>query len=144
MAQKLWNTSIFVFRDFVNLDFNEKRLHWASVVRAWNLLRLVFRFWPKINNSNENYCVLSNTYCHRGAQCVELKLRWRFCLHTSTCPEIYFWSKFCIIFDISNTKSLLRLAQKHICNIIEEIVFSNCTFLLFSKAISSNMLLSKS
>ena len=23
------------------------------------------------------------------AQCVELKLRWRFCLHTSTCPEIY-------------------------------------------------------
>ena len=23
-------------------------------------------------------------------QCVELKLRWRFCGHTSTCPEIYF------------------------------------------------------
>ena len=25
-----------------------------------------------------------------GAQCVELKLRWRFCVHTSTRPESYF------------------------------------------------------
>ena len=25
-----------------------------------------------------------------GAQCVELKLRWRFCAHTGTCPDIYF------------------------------------------------------
>ena len=25
-----------------------------------------------------------------GAQCVELKLRWQFCVHTITCPEIYF------------------------------------------------------
>ena len=25
-----------------------------------------------------------------GAQCVELKLRWQFCVHTSTWPEIYF------------------------------------------------------
>ena len=24
-----------------------------------------------------------------GAQCVELELRWRFCVHSSTCPEIY-------------------------------------------------------
>ena len=24
------------------------------------------------------------------SQCVELKLRWQFCVHTSTCPEIYF------------------------------------------------------
>ena len=24
-----------------------------------------------------------------GSQCVELKLRWRFCVHTCTCPEIY-------------------------------------------------------
>jgi hypothetical protein len=24
------------------------------------------------------------------SQCVELKLRWRCCVHTSTCPEIYF------------------------------------------------------
>ena len=24
------------------------------------------------------------------AQCVELKLRWRFCVHASSCPEIYF------------------------------------------------------
>ena len=23
-------------------------------------------------------------------QCVELKLRWPFCVHTGTCPEIYF------------------------------------------------------
>ena len=33
----------------------------------------------------------------------------------------------------------LGLAQKHIFNIIEEIVFINCTFLLFSKTISSIM-----
>ena len=25
-----------------------------------------------------------------SVQCVELKLRWLFCVHTSTCPEIYF------------------------------------------------------
>ena len=24
------------------------------------------------------------------AQCVELELRWQFCVHGSTCPEIYF------------------------------------------------------
>ena len=41
-----------------------------------------------------------------------------------------------MIFDISNTRFLLRLVQKHICNIIEEIVFNNFTFLLFFKAIS--------
>ena len=28
------------------------------------------------------------------AQCVELELRWQFCVHGSTCPEIYFYSKF--------------------------------------------------
>ena len=25
-----------------------------------------------------------------GAQCVELELRWQFCVHGSICPEIYF------------------------------------------------------
>ena len=25
-----------------------------------------------------------------GAQCVESELRWQFCVHGSTCPEIYF------------------------------------------------------
>ena len=25
---------------------------------------------------------------------VELELRWQFCVHSSTCPEIYFLSKF--------------------------------------------------
>ena len=73
------------------------------------------------------------------AQCVELKLRWHFCVHTSTYPEIYFQSNFWISFDISTTKFLLGLVQKHICNIIEEMVCSNCTFLLFSKVISSIM-----
>ena len=29
-----------------------------------------------------------------GSQCVELELRWQFCVHGSTCPEIYFQSKF--------------------------------------------------
>ena len=29
-----------------------------------------------------------------GAQCVELELRWQFCVHSSTCPEIYLSSKF--------------------------------------------------
>ena len=52
------------------------------------------------------------------------------------------------IFDISNTRCLLGLAQKHICNIIEEIVFRNCTFFTFYKNnffnYVSNMLPSKS
>ena len=43
------------------------------------------------------------------------------------------------MFDISNTKSWLGFAQKHIRNIIEEIVFRNCNFLLFSETISSIM-----
>ena len=50
-------------------------------------------------------------------QCVELKLRWRFYVHASTCPEIYFWLMFRIIFDISNTRSWLGFAQKQIWNI---------------------------
>ena len=38
-----------------------------------------------------------------------------------------------------NTQSWLWFAWKHICNIIEEIVFRSCTYLLFSKTISSIM-----
>ena len=40
------------------------------------------------------------------------------------------------MFDISNTRSILGLAQKHIWYIIEDIVFRNWTFLLFSNTIS--------
>ena len=29
-------------------------------------------------------------FCRRRGHSVELKLRWWFCVHTSTCPEIYF------------------------------------------------------
>ena len=72
-------------------------------------------------------------------QCVELMLRWRFCVHSSICPEIYLQSKFWIIFDISNTRSRLGFSQKHIWNIIEEIVFRNYNFLLLSETISSIM-----
>ena len=49
-------------------------------------------------------------------QCVEMKLRWRFYVHASTCPEISFWSCFWIIFDVSNTRPRLGFAQKHIWN----------------------------
>ena len=46
------------------------------------------------------------------------------------------------------TRSLLGLAQKNICNIIEEIVFKNCTFFTFFRDnffnYVSNMLPSKS
>ena len=56
-----------------------------------------------------------------GADCVEIKLRWRFYVHASTCPEIYFWSYFWIIFDVSNTKPWLGFAQKHIWNTIEDL-----------------------
>ena len=75
-----------------------------------------------------------------GTQCVELKLgSTGICVKARTCHEICLQSKFWIIFDIFNTRSLLGVAQKHICNIIEEIVFRNCTFLLLSKTISSIM-----
>ena len=46
---------------------------------------------------------------------------------------------FAYFFFILNTRFLLGLPQKHICNIIEEIFFRKCTFLLFSKTISSIM-----
>ena len=28
-----------------------------------------------------------------GAQCVELELRWQFCVHSSACPEIYIFNQ---------------------------------------------------
>ena len=59
------------------------------------------------------------------AQCVGLDLRWHFCVRGSTCPEIYFYSKFWLIFDILNPWSWLWFARKHIWNIIEEIVWAN-------------------
>ena len=40
------------------------------------------------------------------------------------------------MFDISNTRSQLEFAQKHIWNIIEEIVFRIYNFLLLSETIS--------
>ena len=42
-----------------------------------------------------------------------------------------------MIFDISNTRSRLGFAQKHIWNIIEEIVFLDCNFFTLSKDKSS-------
>ena len=81
-----------------------------------------------------------NPFSTRGrAQCVELNLRWQFCVHSSICPEIYLSSKFWRIFDILNTRSWLRFAQMHIWNIIEEIVFRNYNFLLLLETISSIM-----
>ena len=35
------------------------------------------------------YVVLIQARRKWGAQSVELELRWRFCVHGSTCPEIY-------------------------------------------------------
>ena len=75
--------------------------------------------------------------CCPISQCFELKLRWHFCVHSSICPEIYIWSKFWIIFGILNTKFQLGFAQKHVWNIIEEIVFRSYDFLLLSETISS-------
>ena len=73
-------------------------------------------------------------------QCVELKLRWQFYVHGSTCPKIYLWSKFWIIFDISiNSRNWLGFAQKHIWNIFEEIVFKKSENWQFLNTISSIM-----
>ena len=44
-----------------------------------------------------------------------------------------------MIFDILNTRSWLGFSQKHIWNIIEEIVFKNYNVFLYSEAISSIM-----
>ena len=49
---------------------------------------------------------------------VELKLRWRFCVHASTWPEFSFLAKFWISFDISNTRSWLGYAQERNWNTI--------------------------
>ena len=78
-------------------------------------------------------------YAPPPPQCDELKLRWLLYMHARVCPEIYFWSNCWIIFDISNIRSWLGFAKKHIWNIINEIVFRNCNFLLISKSISSIM-----
>ena len=43
-----------------------------------------------VNKFLSNYCCLEQCGVVSGAQCVELKLGWRFCVHTSTCPDIYF------------------------------------------------------
>ena len=85
-------------------------------------------FWAGNNSSSLGNSLLARLY---GAQCVELKLRWRFYVQASTWPEFYFLTKFWIIFDISNTRVQLGVAQKPIYNIIEEIVTKNCTFFTF-------------
>ena len=69
-------------------------------------------------------------------------------MHTSTCPEIYFWLIFWIFFDISNSRSQLGFAKKQIWNIIEEIIFEKKQKIAISEDNFfnnvSNMLLSKS
>ena len=62
------------------------------------------------------------------------------CAHGNKCHEIYFWSKFWIIFDIFNTWSWLWLIRKHIWNIIEEIVLERSKKVQFLITISSIML----
>ena len=71
------------------------------------------------------------------AQCVELKLRWLYCV--STCPEIYLQQMFWIIANISNIRSRVGFAQKLIWNIIEEVVFEKSRKWQFLKTISLNM-----
>jgi hypothetical protein len=81
-------------------------------------------------------------YCQkilRVPQCVEMKLRWRFYVHTSTCPEIYFWSWYWIIFDISNTRTWLGFAQKHVWNTIEDLSSKKVNKIQFKTTISSIM-----
>ena len=78
-----------------------------------------------------------NRICLPPPQCVELALRWQFCVHGSICHEIYIESKFWIIFDFLNSQSWLWLTRKHIWNIIEEIVFKRSKKLLCLKTISS-------
>ena len=39
-------------------------------------------------------CCLIGDQIGHPAQGVELELRWQFCVHSSTCPEMYFQSKF--------------------------------------------------
>ena len=74
------------------------------------------------------------------AECVGLDLRWHFCVRGSTCPEIFFYSKFWLIFDILNPWSWLWFARKHIWNIIEEIAFEKSKKVQLLKTISSIML----
>ena len=46
--------------------------------------------WQTNAHMNCSATMLKGGWEGGGAQCVELKLRWQFCVHTSTCHEIYF------------------------------------------------------
>ena len=113
---------------------------WTNLIilNALGVLLLFFSSRSQMQVQNF-HSILYNTQHLAPPQCVELALRWQFCVHGSICHEIYFQSKSWIIFDILNIWSWLWLTRKHIWNILEEIVFRNCTFLLLSKTISSIM-----
>ena len=77
--------------------------------------------------------------CATPTQCVQMKLRWRFHVHASTCPEMYFWSWFWIIFGIPNTRPWLGITQKHIWNTIEDLSLKRVKQIQFKNTISSIM-----
>ena len=60
---------------------------------ARKLERLQTSLWPQWCRMDVAWCNHNPTDGNVGTdptQCVELQLRWQFCVHTSTCPEIYF------------------------------------------------------
>ena len=95
--------------------------------------------WILRGHSTTTWTELCHFLTPLPSQCVELKLKWRFCVYGSICPEIYLLSEFWIIFDISNTRFWLEFVSKHIWNNIEESVFRNYIFKLLSETISSIM-----
>ena len=115
-------------------------LHSTVLLTIYNQLELSSRLSSDISFSNRAMILKQQDHFyefHGGPppQCVELKKGGSFvCTPMDALKSTINQS-----FDISNTRFLLGCAQKHICNIIEEIVFSNCTFLLFLKAVSSIM-----
>ena len=98
--------------------------------------------WPK------QFWSVQNGFGHDQNEMVTTKINWSGpnVIHWShrrtrhKCPEIYLWSKFWQKICIINIRSWLGFAQKHIWNMIEEIVFERSRKVQFWKTISSIML----
>ena len=114
--------------------------------RAFARLNLFLWRHPLCNQRIRRRMVAGNVFMRTPTVCwIEVKVSVLCALQYM--PWNLLLSKFRKNFDISNTRSLLGLAQKHICN-IEEIVFISSNFLFFFKDnffnYVSNMLPSKS
>ena len=100
----LWSLQLHLFAHLLSwLELKHKVNPWLFLVlkpqtsESWVksssiYLWILYGFWSKMKTNKESRVSIFelNSSQLTKSQCVELKLRWQFCVHTSTYHEIYF------------------------------------------------------